>query len=180
MRLRPLIVALLAVLLVAFPLSALAAPTPPPRIAYVDMDRVLLEVNEAKAAKARLQKWMDDRQKEIDAEQDALRKEKEILDKQASTMKPEVVAQKTAQLQQKVLSLAQKLEKSRGEAKQKEVEEIQPIVGKIEQIVAVIAKRDGLNWIVDKRPAGLLYADMAFDLSSEVIRTYNASASPKK
>jgi outer membrane protein len=180
MRLRPLIVALLAALLVAFPLSALAAPPPPPRMAYVDMDRVLLEVDEGKAAKARVQKWMDDRQKEFDTEQEALRKEKELLDKQTSTLKPEVAAQRAAALQQKVVALTQKWEKYRAEATQRERKEMEPILGKIDQIVANIAQRDGFNWVVDKRFSGLIYADKAYDLTNEVIRSYNAPAPAKK
>ena len=43
----------------------------------MDYQRVMLEVEDGKAAKARLQKWLESRQKEIDKEQEALRKEKE-------------------------------------------------------------------------------------------------------
>ena len=41
------------------------------KFGYVDFQRVLLEVDEGKAAKARLQKWLEAKQKEIDKEQEA-------------------------------------------------------------------------------------------------------------
>jgi outer membrane protein len=84
MSLRTTIAAVAAVVSLALPLAASAEQ----KIAFVDLQRVLLEVDDGKAAKGRLQKWLDDRQKEIDREQDALRKEKEVLDKQARRPRP--------------------------------------------------------------------------------------------
>lgn len=178
MRLPPVLAALLAVVLVALPLSAVAAPPPVPRIAYVDMQRVLLEVDDAKAVKARLQKWLETRQRDLDAEQDALRKEKETLDRQTSSMTDALRQQKANELQQKVNRLTEKWEKSRAEAAERERKEMEPIQTKIEEIVAGIARREGITWVFDKRGSGVMYVDAAFDLTGEVIRTYNAARAP--
>jgi outer membrane protein len=80
------------------------------KIGYVDYQRILLDVSDGKAAKARLQKWLEARQKEIDSQQEVLRKEKETLDKQASAMSEETRIQKATELQKKVYELAQKWE----------------------------------------------------------------------
>ena len=179
MRLRPLVLALLAVVLLAIPLSASAAPPPVPRIAYVDMQRVMNELEEAKLAKARLQKWLEARQKEIDAQQEAIRKEKEAFDKAASTMKEEARVQKANELQQKVMEIGQRWERSRLESADRERKEMAPILTKLDEIVAGIARRDGITWVFEKREAGVLYADAAFDLTNEVIRRYNAAPAKK-
>src|SRR5262249_17997302 len=50
------------------------------KLGYVDLQRALGELEEGKAAKARLQAILDAKQKEIDSEQEALRKEKEQID----------------------------------------------------------------------------------------------------
>ncbi|WP_194869464.1 OmpH family outer membrane protein [Myxococcus sp. AB025B] len=172
MSLRTTVAALAAVLSLALPVAASAAEL---KVAYVDLQRVLLEVDDGKAAKARLQKWLDDKQKEIDKEQTALRAEKETLDKQASAMSAEVRAQKEGELQKKVMVLAQKWEKSRGEAANKERQEMEPIINKIDQVVASIAQRDDLGMVLDKRDSGIVFAKAQYDISNEVIRAYNGS-----
>ncbi|AKF82514.1 periplasmic chaperone for outer membrane proteins Skp [Myxococcus fulvus] len=172
MSLRTTVAALAAVLSLALPVAASAAEL---KVAYVDLQRVLLEVDDGKAAKARLQKWLDDKQKEIDKEQTALRAEKENLDKQASAMTPDVRAQKEGDLQKKVMVLAQKWEKSRGEAANKERQEMEPIINKIDQVVASIAQRDDLGMVLDKRDSGIVFAKAQYDISNEVIRAYNGS-----
>jgi outer membrane protein len=178
MSLRSTLAALAAVLTLALPLAASAQM----KIGYVDYQRVLLEVEDGKSAKTRLQKWLDDRQKEIDKEQEGLRKEKELLDKQASAMSEETRIQKATDLQKKILELAQKWDRYRAEAAGKERSEMEPIVSKIDGVIARIAERDGLSFVFERRDSGLVYAQTQYDLSNEVIRAYNAlpkSAAPK-
>lgn len=177
MSLRSTLVATAAALTLALPLAASAQ-----KMGYVDYQRVLLEVEDGKAAKTRLQKWLDDRQKEIDREQEALRKEKELLDKQASAMSEETRIQKATDLQKKVFELAQKWDKYRAEAAGRERQEMEPIVGKIDGVIAKIAERDGLDFVFERRDSGIVYAKTSYDLSNEVIRNYNAlpkGAAPK-
>ncbi len=174
MSLRTTIAALAAVVAFALPVAASAEQ----KLAYVDLQRVLLEVDDGKAAKARLQKWLDDRQKEIDKEQEALRNEKAMLDKQASAMAPDTKAQKEAELQRKVMILAQKWEKSRAEAANKERQEMEPIIGKIDQVISGIAERDDLAFVLDKRDSGIVFARSQHDISNEVIRAYNSAKKP--
>lgn len=171
MSLRTSIAAVAAVVSLALPVAAQAEQ----KIAFVDLQRVLLEVDDGKAAKGRLQKWLDDRQKEIDREQDALRKEKELLDKQASAMSPDTKAQKSEELQRKVMILAQKWEKSRAEAATKERQEMEPIIGKIDQVVSTIAERDDISIVLDRRDSGIVFARSQHDISNEVIRAYNSA-----
>ncbi len=168
---RSTLAVLAAALTLALPLAASAQNL---KVGYVDYQRVLLEVDDGKAAKARLQKWLEKRQQEIDNEQKALQKEKELLDKQASAMSEETRVQKGTELQKKVLELAQKWEKSRGEAAIKEREEMEPIIGKIDQVIGKLAERDGLSFVFERRDSGLIYAQTQFDLTNEVIRAYNA------
>ncbi|AKQ65253.1 Outer membrane protein H precursor [Myxococcus hansupus] len=172
MSLRTTIAAAAAALSLGLPVAASAADV---KVAYVDLQKVMLEVDDGKAAKTRLQKWLEDRQKEIDKEQNALRTEKETLDKQSSAMSAENKAQKEAELQRKVMLLAQKWEKSRSEAATKEQQEMQPIIQKIDGIIAVIAERDDLGFVLERRDSGIVFARSVHDISNEVIRAYNAS-----
>lgn len=176
MSLRSKLSVLALTLSLAVPTLAAAADL---KLGFVDYQRVMLEVDDGKAAKARLQKWLESRQKEIDSEQEALRKEKETLDKQASAMSEETRVQKATDLQKKVYDLAQKWEKSRGEAAERERKEMEPIIGKIDEVIRGIAEREGLSMVFEKRDSGLVYALSQYDLTNEVIRSYNGAAKGK-
>jgi outer membrane protein len=181
MSLRSTLAAVAAALTLALPIAASAQQTL--KLGYVDYQRVLLEVEDGKSAKVRLQKWLDDRQKEIDREQESLRKEKELLDKQASAMSEDTRMQKASELQKKVIDLTQKWDRYRAEAANRERQEMEPIIGKIDQVIEGIAKRGGYTFVFEKRDSGIVYAQNQFDLTSEVMLNYNAlpkNAGPAK
>ncbi|MBC6982063.1 OmpH family outer membrane protein [Caulobacter sp. 17J80-11] len=139
------------------------------KVAYVDLERVLLEVRDGKAAQARLRTWLDARQKEIDAEQTALRAEKEALDKASPTMDAATREQKSADLKRKVVALSEKWERSRAEAAARESKEIEAILARYDRVAATIQRRDGLT-IVDEQPS-----PPAPDITDEIVRAYDAA-----
>lgn len=143
------------------------------KLGYVDLQRALLEVDEGREAKKRLQKLLDDKQKELDREQEALRKEKEVLDKQASMMSEETRLQKQTDLQKKLFELAQKWEKGKADMATKERTELQGIFQKMDPIIAQIAQREGLTMVFEKTDSGLVYAPPSLDLTNELVRMYN-------
>ena len=146
---------------------------------YVDLQRALLEVDEGRAAKARLKKMVEDKQKELDKEQEALRKEKETLDKQASAMSEETRVKKLTDLQQRAIALGQKWEKGQAEMSKQERTELQAIFAKMDPIVAEIAQREGLTMVFEKTDSGLVFAPAALDLTNELVRLYNARVGKK-
>lgn len=176
MSLRHSLAVVAAVASLSLPFAASAQEL---KIAYVDYQRILLEVDDGKAAKGRLQKWMDSKQKEIEKEQEALRKEKETLDKQASALSEEVRMQKGGELQNKIMALAQRWERTRMEAANKERQEMEPIVAKIDQVIAQISERENLDFVLEKRETGIVFALAKHDISNEVIRAYNSGAKSK-
>src|SRR5687767_64604 len=109
------------------------------KFAYVDLQRALMEVQEGREAKKRLQATLDGKQKELDREQEALKKEKETLEKQSSMMSEETLKQRQIDLQKKLLDLAQKWEKGKMEMATKERTELQAIFQKMDPIIATIA-----------------------------------------
>ncbi len=161
-----------AFVLALFGCGHAAQPAQSARLGFVDYQRVLMEVSDGKAAKARLQQWLDERQREIDTEQGLLRDEKAQLDKQAGTMSEDARVQRTADLQRKIAELSQKWERYRAEASQRERQELDPIVRKIDQVVERVADQGGFALVFDRNNSGLVYGRPAYDLSDEVIRAY--------
>ena len=143
------------------------------KLGYVDLQRALTEVEEGRAAKARLQGLIEAKEKEISKEQEGLRKEKEVLDKQASAMSEEARIQKNNELQRKVMELAQKWEKARQDMSVKERTELQAIFAKMDPIIAAIAQREGMTMVFEKNDAGLVFAPPHLDMTNELVRRYN-------
>jgi outer membrane protein len=57
---------------------------------------------------------------------------------------------------------------------------MEPIIKKIDEVIGRIAERDGLGMVFEKRDSGLVYALSQYDLTNEVIRTYNNSSGKPK
>ena len=167
---RQILVVLLATVSLLAPRVAHAAEL---KIAYVDLQRAFAEVDEGKAAKARLEQLRDAKQKEIDKDQEQLKKEKETFDRQASTMTDATRQQQGSELQKKLLELQQRFEKGRAELAQKERETLSGILAKMQPIITGIAQHDGFTMVFEKTDSGLLYAPASLDITNELIRQYN-------
>ncbi len=141
------------------------------KVGYVNIQRALDELEEGKAAKARLQGLLEAKQKELDKERDALRKEKELLDKQAGLMSEEVRLQRQNDLQQRLVELAQRWEKGTAELTNKKQAEMQPIFTKLYPIIEMIAEREGLTMVFNKTSA-MVYGQPRLDYTNEMIRLY--------
>ena len=141
------------------------------KVGYVNIQRALDELEEGKAAKARLQGLLEAKQKELDKERDALRKEKELLDKQAGLMSEEVRLQRQNDLQQRLVELAQRWEKGTAELTNKEQAELQAIFTKLYPIIEMIAEREGLTMVFNKTSA-MVYGQPRLDYTNEMIRMY--------
>ena len=165
----------LAVLLLFAGLSLGAAPAEAEvKIAYVDLQRALLEVEDGKKAKAELEKLKADRQKELDAAQDEVRKLKEQFDAQVSFMKPEVKEQKQMELAQKLQGLQQTFAEKQKELVKREAELTKKIFARMGAILAKVGEKEGYTMIFEKTESSLLWAPKHLDLTNELIRRYNA------
>ena len=163
----------------ALPLSAFAAAPAELKIGYVDLQRALQEVNDARTAKVRLQSIVDERKKKFEQEQSDLMKEKDAFEKQASAMSPEVRAQRQTDLGKKAFDLSQRWEKEKAELTQKEHTEMQAIFDKMNPIIASIAQREGMSFVFEKTEAGILYAPTYLDITNELVRLYNDQKTTK-
>lgn len=183
---RQMLLAVLATVCLVAPRLARAAEL---KIAYVDLQRAFAEVDEGKAAKARLEALRDAKQKEIDKEQEQLKREMDTFEKQMSTMTDATKQQQGTELKRKGLDLQQRFEKGRAELAQSERETLSGILAKMQPLITGIAQHDGFTMVFEKTDSGLLYAPASLDVTNELIRQYNeknkapapsAAAAPKK
>lgn len=167
MSFRRLMVALAA----AIPLTLSATAHAEAKIGYVNFQKALAELDEAKAAKSRLEAVKDQKQKDLDKAQDTLKKDQETFQKQAATMTEAARVEKGEALQKRFIDLQQSFEKGRTELAQKENEEFQPIVQKMRAIITAIAQKEQFTMVFDA--GGIAYAPDSLDLTAQLVRTYN-------
>jgi outer membrane protein len=143
----------------ALPLAVSALARADLKIGYVDLQRALLEVEDGRRAKTKLQILLDQQKKAIDREQASLLKEKESLDQQLSGISHETRVQRQNELGKKAYDLAQRWEKENFD--------------KMNPIIASIANREGMTFVFEKTDAGILYAPTYLDITNELVRQYN-------
>lgn len=142
------------------------------KIGYVDLQRALNEVDEGKAAKARLKSDFAEKQKKLDAGQTEVKKLKEDLEGNPM-LSDEVKRQKAMVLQQKMYELQQLYFNLQQELSQKEAEATKKIFDKMGDIIQKIGKEKGYDLILEKNESRVLYAKSGMDLTDELIRRFN-------
>lgn len=143
------------------------------KLAYVDLQRALLEVSEGQVAKSKLKSEMDKKKAELDGEQAKLTDDKAVLDKQGAMMSEEVRTQKFTEWQKRLYEVMQKAQKVQVDLQEKERTELKKIFEKMDPIIAAIAQREGLTMVFEKTDSGLVFAPPSLDLTNELVRTYN-------
>jgi outer membrane protein len=164
---RQILVAFLATVSLLAPRLAQAQQ----KIGIVDYQRAVLEVDEGKAARTRLEQLKDTKQKEFDKAQEALAKEGDTLQKQAPTMTEATRTQQAADYQKKVIDLRQAMAKGEAELSQNQREAFGPIEERMQGIVGTVAQREGFSIVLIKQ--AVAFGPPSLDVTNEVIRMYN-------
>lgn len=159
--------------------AAVAAPKKgdnagkPAKVAFVDMQRALLEVEDGKQAKAQLEKMKEERQKELDAQQEALRQLQKNLEAQAKFMKEDVRKAKEEEFREKLGQLQLTYAKLQKELAVEEQKLTKDILARMSRILAAMGEEGGYSMIFEKTESSILWAPRYLDLTNELIRRYN-------
>ncbi len=145
------------------------------KVGYVNLARIVAEVNEAKVARNQLQDDFKKKQSQLDALQKDFERQYQDFERGKNMMKPEVQASTQKQLSEKYMEMQQTLSKLQNELAEKEAEIAAQIHGKIRKIVEAIGDRDGYDMILDNSEikASVLYYKRHLDLTDQVITQYN-------
>jgi outer membrane protein len=163
---------LLIALAILLPASSAFAQGP--KIAYVNLQRALNEVDEGKTAKSRLKKDFEKKQKALNTKQEELQKLKEELESGGMMLSEEAKRQKVMSFQQKMYELQQEYMQMQGELAQSEAKETQKIFDKMGKIIEEIAKERKYDLVLESTESAILYAGEGMDFTDELIKRYNA------
>ncbi len=161
---------------IALPFQLLAQTTPP-KIAYIDLQKVITESDKGKEARKSFMEEVEKLRKTLAQKQDELQKMKDTLEKQATTMAPEARNEKEKQYQNKVKDFQRLQSDYESELRQKDQELMQKALKELEEIVRGLGESEKYTLIFEK--SQVLFAAPAVDVTAKVISLYNETAKKK-
>jgi len=154
--------------------TATLASAAEPRIAIVDIQKVLASVDDAKSAKQKLKGALDAKQKVLNAKQEELKKLKDEYESQRLLMTAERRTSMEQQLQQGLIELQSFMMENQKDLAQAEAKATNEILQKVQAIVNQMAEKAGWQLVLVDSGDDVLFAAPELDITNEVIRRYNA------
>jgi len=143
------------------------------RFGIVNMQKVILTVEEGKAARKGLEK-------EIKSKEIELRKKKAELDKmnrdwkeKSALLSEEARLKKQQEFQERFVELRNSEMAFQTKIKRKEAQATQKIAINVQRIVDTLAKKQALEGVFETNSSGLLYLKDPVDLTNKVIAEYD-------
>ncbi len=174
-----------ALLMMIFTPLLARAQSPSVKIAYIDLQKVMIESDKGKEARKSLSTELEKRKKELSQKQDDLQKMKDALEKQAAMITPEARADKEKQYQTHLKDYQRITTDYQTELQQKDQEFTQKILKDLEELIKTLGETEKYTLILEKTQGGILFASPSVDITDKVIAVYNESlkrkpAAPKK
>lgn len=144
------------------------------KIGLMDPARVLNDSNAGKKAKDSLAAFSKNRQALIEMEEKELRRMEEDFIKQASVLSPAAKNEREQVFRRRMAEYQQKAAELNREVQEKQKDVLEAFRDKVEAVVAKVAKRNGLQVVIDKGKGGpAIYGDDELDITSQVIEEFN-------
>lgn len=164
------------ILAVAATIAALVHAVPAraeQKIGLVDLQRALNEVDEGKAAKARLKTEFDQKQKVLDDKQAEFQKLRADFEKQASVLAESARREREEDLNRRMMDLQSTFAQLQRELSERERDVTRGIFDRMAAIVRELAEKEGFTIVLERNDAGVVFAPPSIDLTNELVRTYN-------
>jgi len=150
------------------------------KIGYINLQKILMESNEGRKAKAALKRQFAVRKKELNEKKHELEKMQKSLAAQNALLSRDTLIEKQAEFVKKrdeFLKLVQQYDK---ELQNEDGKLTQGIILKIQGIVTKIGKKGHYSVILEKSQGGILYAPESEDLTDRVLKLFNNEFGKKK
>ena len=150
------------------------------KYAVVDMQRVILNVEEGKKARATLKKEIQSKEKELMKKKQELDKLNKDWKSQAALLSEQARMKKQQEFQQRFLELRNAEMTFQQELKRKEQKATQKIAISVARLVEKMAVERKVEAVFETSSAGLLYLKDPLDMTADVIKRYETTSKDKK
>jgi outer membrane protein len=140
-------------------------------VVFVNVDSVVKDCDEGKAADLVLKAEQAKRQDEIGTREAEIKKLQDDLEKQAKAFSAAAIEKKAAQYQQAVIDYQNLVIKFNKDLEAKDRELFDPIEKRVKQLLRDIALREGYDMILNKK--SVPYGRKDLDLTDKVTQEYN-------
>jgi outer membrane protein len=165
---------LLAVVLLIAGGCAGSGPKVEGKIGVLDPSRILSDTNAGKKAKDNLAAFSKNRQTLIELDEKELRRMEEDFVKQATVLSPTAKREREEVFRRRMQEYQQKVAELNREVQDKQKDVMDGFRDKLEAVVGKVAKRLGLQIVVDSSKGGAtLYREDTLDISNQVIEEFN-------
>ncbi|MGH9366654.1 MAG: OmpH family outer membrane protein [Thermoanaerobaculia bacterium] len=155
--------------------APLVAAPGPPKIAVINVDRLVTDSALGKEAFARVKKLADTKKEEADKLTKELRDMEQKLADQGASLADEKKEALQKQYQEKAIAFKRfqdDTQRALEESQKKELEELQK---RVMPVITQIGKEKGFTLIFNKFQSGLVYADEAVDVTDDVLKRFNTT-----
>src|SRR2546425_809795 len=130
--------------------AAFAARAQAIKIGYVDVQRAIQETDEGKGARSRLKGEFEQRRQQIDKKSADLEKMQQDYEKQAPVLSDDAKKKKQEEFQKALFDARKQANDLQEDMGRKEQEAMASILQKLQQVVAEIAEREQLTFVLEK------------------------------
>jgi outer membrane protein len=145
----------------------------------INMQAVILNVEEGKQARARLEKEIEKKEKELADQKKELDKMNEEWKGQAALLSENARMQKQQEFQEKFLNLRNAEMTFQQEIKREEQKATQNIAVRVQKMVEKMSDELKLDMVFESNTSGLLYLKDPVDLTDKVIAAYEKESNAK-
>ena len=168
-RLAPMVLALTIVAT-----AGCSSPKIEGKIGLVDPARLLNDSNAGKKAKESLSAFAKNRQTLIEMEEKELRRMEEDFIKQASVLSPAAKSEREQMFRRRMAEYQQKAGELNREVQEKQKDVLDAFRDKVEAVVGKVAKRNGLQVVIDKGKGGpAIFGAEELDITNQTLEEFN-------
>jgi outer membrane protein len=143
------------------------------RVAYVDLQRALGEIEDGQELRQRLERELQRRQEQFNEKQQEVQQFQEEMESGFEMLNPEAQREKLEEYQTKLSELQQLYQQYQQELSRQEMEGTSQIFDRMVEIIKTISEERGYTLVLEKTQSSLLYADTSMDFTEEVIERYD-------
>jgi outer membrane protein len=165
---------------------AQAAPTPPApkpfpqgaKVAYVVLQRIANESADGRVATTRIQALQQKKAAELNDKNKQLTAMQQRLEKEGAVMSPSAAAELQKNIEKVTLEVHRFTQDAQAEVQELQQTLQQEFQQRLEPVLQQVATDMGLQFVFNGPDAGLVWADSALDISSEVIKKLDSAKPP--
>jgi len=163
------------------PAPQAAAPAPPrpfpegSKVAYVVLQRIANESADGKTATTRIQALQQKKAAELNDKNKQLQTAQQKLEKEAGVLSTTAAGELQKQVERLQVEIQRFTQDAQAEVQELQQQLQQEFQVRLEPVLQEIGREKGLHFIFNGPDAGLVWADAALDISTDVIKKLDAA-----